>query len=132
MLSVFIDEVRFSLVGTFYHNPIRFPTRVYLFVPPISLEEINGLYSIRYPFPSTLFYWSFDPYGHDYIPQDQWETYGIPTLEVLTWIGTSWGCSDYEVVREHLQRKNVSLDGRQYAQYHGYPELVHGEYHPRA
>ena len=127
---MFIDDIRFSLVGTFNQNPMTFPSLVYLFVPPIPIEEINGLYSIRYPLPSALFYWSLDPNGrNDHIPHDQWKAYGIPVLEVSTWMGSSLYWTDYETVREHLQRKNVSLDGRQHARDCGYPELIHGEYH---
>ena len=108
---------------------MTFPTPIYLFIRPIHLKEIGGLYSIRYRLSSTLFYWSLNPNGHDPIPQAQWETYGIPILEVFLWIGASWYLFDYGTVGEHLRRQDASLDRRQYARDHGHSELLHGEYH---
>ncbi|KAK1216422.1 hypothetical protein PQX77_020942 [Marasmius sp. AFHP31] len=124
---VFIDEVRFSLVGTFHHNPVKCITPVYLFVPPIPVELVNNIYCIRYPPPDALFFWSSDPDGQNVIDEEDWEAYGISQLEIFTWIGSSWHYERYVAVQDHLLRKNCSLDGKQYARDHGYSELVYGE-----
>ncbi|KAK1233187.1 hypothetical protein PQX77_003669, partial [Marasmius sp. AFHP31] len=119
---VFIDEVRFSLVGTFHHNPVKCITPVYLFVPPIPVELVNNIYCIRYPPPDALFFWSSDPDGQNVIDEEDWEAYGISQLEIFTWIGSSWHYERYVAVQDHLLRKNCSLDGKQYARDHGYSE----------
>ncbi|KAJ8095764.1 hypothetical protein PM082_022871 [Marasmius tenuissimus] len=126
---VLIDAVRFSLVGTFHHNLATSSIPVYLFVLPIPLEKINNLYCIRYPLLHPSFYWSSDPNGHSIICEDDWASYGIPRLEVLTWIGSLWYRYEYQLVRGHLKSKKFPLDGRQYARAHGYPELIHGDPH---
>ncbi|KAJ8095763.1 hypothetical protein PM082_022870 [Marasmius tenuissimus] len=83
---VFIDDIRFSLVGTFHHNPATSSILVYLFVPLIPLEKVNNLSCIRYPLLHPSFYWSLDPNGHSVICEDDWAAYGIPCLEFHTWI----------------------------------------------
>ncbi|KAJ8074656.1 hypothetical protein PM082_022234 [Marasmius tenuissimus] len=88
------------------------------------MEHRNGMFSIHYPLPGSLFYWSFDPNGKHAISEEDWETYGIPRLKVLSWIGSSWYSSDYRAVGEYLQTRNYGLDGRIYAWERGYPALV--------
>ncbi|KAK1224515.1 hypothetical protein PQX77_012577 [Marasmius sp. AFHP31] len=126
---VFIDEIRFSLVGTFQYNPAKSTTPAYLFVPPVLIEVVDGVYCVRYPLPDTLFFWCSDPNGQDVIYEEDWETYEIPRLEILTWIGSSWYFDRYKVVHNHLQKRNYPLDGRQYALEYGYPELKYGDPH---
>ncbi|KAK1224937.1 hypothetical protein PQX77_012131 [Marasmius sp. AFHP31] len=126
---VFIDEVRFSLVGTFQYSPAKLTTPAYLFVPPILVELINNVYCICYPLPDTLFFWCSDPDGQNVICEGDWDAYGIPQLEIFAWIGASWGRSKHVTVRSHLQKKSCFPDGRQYAREHGYPELVYGDPH---
>ncbi|KAK1227781.1 hypothetical protein PQX77_009207 [Marasmius sp. AFHP31] len=109
---VFIDDIRFCLLGTFQYNPAKSTTPAYLFVPPILVELINNVY-----------------YGQNVICEEDWDTYGIPQLEICTWIGASWGRSKHVTVRSHLQKKSYSLDGRQYAWDHDYPELAYGDPH---
>ncbi|KAJ8074657.1 hypothetical protein PM082_022235 [Marasmius tenuissimus] len=90
------------------------------------MEDSDGVYSIRYPLVNPLFYWSRDPNGKQTISEEDWEMNGIPRLEVLAWIGASWGGGDYRAVDEHLQAQNYGLDGRQYAWERGYPVLIPG------
>ncbi|KAK1223008.1 hypothetical protein PQX77_014128 [Marasmius sp. AFHP31] len=126
---VFIDEVRFSLVGTFQYNPAKSTTPVYLFVPPIPVKLVDNIYCMHYPLPNTPFFWCSDSNGQNVIYEEDWDTYEIPQLEILPWIGSSWYYHEYEIVHNHLRRKNYPLDGRQYAQEHGYPELVYSDPH---
>ncbi|KAJ8095731.1 hypothetical protein PM082_022838 [Marasmius tenuissimus] len=126
---VFIDEVRFSLVGTFQSNPASSTTPAYLFVPPTPVEVVNNVYCIRYPLPGTLFFWCSDPDGQNVIFEENWEAYGIPQLEIITRIGSSWYWVVYTTIQDHLGKKSCTLDGRQYAREHGYPELIYGDPH---
>ncbi|KAJ8095726.1 hypothetical protein PM082_022833 [Marasmius tenuissimus] len=126
---VLIDDVQFSLVGTFYCNPASSATPVYLFVPPIPVEVVNNVYCIRYPLPDTLFFWCSDPAGQDVIGEEDWDTYGIPQLEIFTWIGSSWFRIDFATVQDHLRKRSCALNGRQYAWEHGCPELAYGDPH---
>ncbi|KAK1231674.1 hypothetical protein PQX77_005202 [Marasmius sp. AFHP31] len=126
---VFIDEIQFSLVGTFQYNPAKSTTPAYLFVPLIPVEVVDDVHCIRYPLPDTFFFWCSDSDGQNVIYEEDWEAYGIPPLEILTWIGSSWYYRQYETVYDHLRKKSYPLDGRQYAQEHRYPELVYGDPH---
>ncbi|KAK1223010.1 hypothetical protein PQX77_014130 [Marasmius sp. AFHP31] len=126
---VFIDQVRFSLVGTFQYKPAKSTTPAYLFVPLIPVELVDDVHCIRYPLPDAPFFWSSDSNGQNIICEEDWEAYGIPQLEILTWIGSSWSKDKYATVQDHLRNKDCSLYGRQYAQEHGYPELVYGDSH---
>ncbi|KAK1224516.1 hypothetical protein PQX77_012578 [Marasmius sp. AFHP31] len=123
---VFIDQVHFSLVGTFQYNPAKSTTPAYLFVPPIPVELVDNVHCIRYPLRDAPFFWCSDSNGQNIIYQEDWEAYGIPQLEIFTWMGSSWYRGVYETVHSHLQKKDYPLDGTQYAQEHGYPELVYG------
>ncbi|KAJ8093737.1 hypothetical protein PM082_009597 [Marasmius tenuissimus] len=99
-------------------------TPVYLFVPPIPVEHARGTYSMQCPLDNPLYYWSCDPDGQGEIPEEDWDTYGIPGLEVLSWTGISWGTGAYDAVDEFLKIKDYSFDGKEYARDYGYPELV--------
>ncbi|KAK1215170.1 hypothetical protein PQX77_022232 [Marasmius sp. AFHP31] len=129
--SVCVTEVRFSLVGTIYKGPPSSPP-IYLFVPPVPVQQRSGIYSMRYPLVSPLFYWSFDPNGRQVIPENDWEKHGIPRLKVLSWIGSSWAFGTYHAVHNHLQTRNYELDGRQYTRERGYLELIHGDPHDQS
>ncbi|KAJ8095614.1 hypothetical protein PM082_023020 [Marasmius tenuissimus] len=128
---MFIHDVRFSLVGTFHHWQVlaKSTTPAYLFVPPILAGAVNDVCCIRYPLPNPFFYWCSDPNGHNIIREEDWEAYGIPRLETFTWFGSAWYLLEYKLVQDHLQKNNYPLDGRQYAQNHGYPKLVYGDPH---
>ncbi|KAK1225605.1 hypothetical protein PQX77_011447 [Marasmius sp. AFHP31] len=82
---------------------------------------------VRYPFPRPLFYWSHDPQGEQVIAEEKWEEFGIPKLEMKAMVGNYWNSGAYAFVQEHLTLKNCDLDGRQYAQDHGYPELIYAD-----
>ncbi|KAK1235351.1 hypothetical protein PQX77_001431 [Marasmius sp. AFHP31] len=125
--TVCVTEVRFSLVGTIDKGPPSSPS-IYLFVPPVPVEQRSGIYSIRYPLVSPLFYWSFDPNGRQVIPENDWERHGVPRLKVLSWIGSSWPLESYHMVYNHLQTKDYEFDGRQYARERGYLELIQGHF----
>ncbi|KAJ8095724.1 hypothetical protein PM082_022831 [Marasmius tenuissimus] len=125
--SVFFDEVQFSLVGTFQSNPTSSTTPAYLFIPPIPVEVVDNVCCIRYPLSDTLFFWSSDPDGQDVIDEEEWEAYGIPQLEIFTWIGSSWPWTCYMTIQDYLRKKSCAPDGRQYAREHGYPELAYGD-----
>ncbi|KAK1230766.1 hypothetical protein PQX77_006133 [Marasmius sp. AFHP31] len=129
--SVCVTDVRFFLVGTIDKGPPSSPS-IYLFVPPVPVELRSGIYSMRYPLVSPLFYWSFDPNGRQVIPENDWEKHGIPRLKVLSWISSSWALGTYGVVYNHLQTRNYELDGRRYARERGYLELIHGDPHDRS
>ncbi|KAJ8074321.1 hypothetical protein PM082_012634 [Marasmius tenuissimus] len=126
--SMFIDEVRFSIVGDFPHTPAP---EVYLFVPPLSVISVNEMWCIHYPLPESLFYWSVDPEGKESIPKEDWKQYGIPYLQVMMRIGSFWFPEEYECVMDHLRKNNYDLDGKQYAHDHEYPELIRGDPHDR-
>ncbi|KAK1222586.1 SCF ubiquitin ligase complex subunit cdc4 [Marasmius sp. AFHP31] len=126
----FIDDIGFSLVGTFLHDPTACSTPAYLFVPPIPLENIDDMHCIHYPLPGPLFYWSSDPAGTSIIHEEDWETYGIPRLEINLWIGSSLTTTGYECVDDYLRMRGYKSDGKQYARDHGYPKLMRGEYGP--
>ncbi|KAK1227384.1 hypothetical protein PQX77_009622 [Marasmius sp. AFHP31] len=126
---VYIDQLGFSLEGTFPHDPTSRSTPAYLFLRPLHTELINNLHCVRYPFPKNLFYWSHDPQGRNTIAEEDWKRYGIPELSMKEWIGTCWEEEDYNTVQEHLDSRNFDLDGKQYARERGYPELIFGAQH---
>ncbi|KAL0057396.1 hypothetical protein AAF712_015963 [Marasmius tenuissimus] len=120
----FIDEIGFSIAGDFSRGLKSCPAPAYLFVPPLHVEYIDGMYYIPHPLPDPLFYWSWDPKGKTVISEKDWEQHGIPELEVETWAGSFWDPDQYELVENHLRKKHYEVDGKQYAQDHGYPELI--------
>ncbi|KAJ8079750.1 hypothetical protein PM082_016572 [Marasmius tenuissimus] len=126
---LFLNGLSFTLWGTFFHNPTTQHPSVYLFVPPIPVEYINGMYCVRYPLPDTLFYWSLDPAGKNRIPKRDWKKYGVPKLGITTWISSYWREYQYQTIREHLCAKGYDLDGKQYVCDYGYPELIIGDPH---
>ncbi|KAK1220006.1 hypothetical protein PQX77_017246 [Marasmius sp. AFHP31] len=126
---VYIDQVGFKLKATFCHDFMTSSTPAYLFVPPLPVEIINDMKCIRYPFPRPLFYWSHDLQGKQIIAEEKWEEFGIPKLEMKDLVGSYWFSEDYALVQEHLTSRKYNLDGRQYAQDHGYPELIHADPH---
>ncbi|KAK1230787.1 hypothetical protein PQX77_006114 [Marasmius sp. AFHP31] len=126
---VYIDQVGFSLEGTFPDNPTNCSTPAYLFVHPLPIDFINNLHCIHYPLPETLFYWSHDPQGRNAITEEDWERFGVPELSVKRWIGSFWKEEHYAFVREHLRSRSCNLDGKEYAHDHGHPELVFADPH---
>ncbi|KAK1223720.1 hypothetical protein PQX77_013394 [Marasmius sp. AFHP31] len=90
IFTCFIDEIEFSLVGNLSHTPSTTRSPAYLFVPPLQFECVNRMHCIRYPLPESLFYWASDLRGRHVIPEDDWERYGIPELDVKMWIGSHW------------------------------------------
>ncbi|KAJ8075346.1 hypothetical protein PM082_019684 [Marasmius tenuissimus] len=126
-----IDEVGFSIAGNFLRGIKPCPAPAYLFVPLLHVKYIDGMYYIPHPLPDPLFYWSWDPKGKTVISEKDWEQHGIPELEVETCAGTFWDPDEYELVENHLRKKHYEVDGKQYAQDHGYPELIWGDPHAR-
>ncbi|KAJ8075363.1 hypothetical protein PM082_019701 [Marasmius tenuissimus] len=124
-----IDEIGFSFFGNFSHNDTACHEPAYLFVQPLNIQYVNGLYGISYPLPDTLFCWTSDPQGMNVIPKKDWERYGIPKLHVQIWIGSTWFDTEYPWAERHLCNKNYELNGKQYARDHGYPELKFGDPH---
>ncbi|KAJ8075384.1 hypothetical protein PM082_019722 [Marasmius tenuissimus] len=125
--TFFIDEIGFSVAGNLAGTSGAYPTPVYLFVPPLHIEYIDGMCCIPDPLPGPIFYWSLDPKGKATIPEQNWDQYGIPHLTVETWLGSHWS-SGYRVVDNHMRNKNYEPDGKQYARDYGYPELIWGGY----
>ncbi|KAL0563496.1 hypothetical protein V5O48_018572, partial [Marasmius crinis-equi] len=128
-ITVFIDDVRFSLIGTFHHDPSTHSPPAYLFVPPIQVEILHGMPCIKYPLPDSFFYWSLDRKGTTRIDEADWEKCGIPELKVETWIGSWWDGWDYGCIEEYLLLKGYPLDGQQYARDRNYQAaLIAGEW----
>ncbi|KAK1223709.1 hypothetical protein PQX77_013406, partial [Marasmius sp. AFHP31] len=126
----FIDEIEFSIVGSFSHMPPACPS-AYPFVPPLCTEYISDMHCLHVPLPDLL-YWSSDPEGRIRIPKEDWGYgSGIPDLQVETHIGSIWWPSNLKVVERHLCNKGYESNGRQYARDHGYPELIQGDPHDR-
>ncbi|KAK1228063.1 hypothetical protein PQX77_008911 [Marasmius sp. AFHP31] len=128
VFTYFVDEIGFSLAGDLSHAPSMTTRPAYLFVPPLLFDHINGMCCIHHPLPDSLFYWASDPGGKDVIPEESWNDYGIPELEVQNWIGSCWPGNFYNSVRNHLRDKGYGSDGKQYARDKGYPELLRGAY----
>ncbi|KAK1223513.1 hypothetical protein PQX77_013611 [Marasmius sp. AFHP31] len=129
---VYIDEIGFSLAGTFSRDPTTYPAPVYLFISPkITVEKINGMHCIHLPLGigTSLFYWSFDPKGIHPISEEDWDKHGIPKLATRVRVGSSWSWRQYECVEDHLRAKGYVTDGKNYAREYAYPELVHGDPH---
>ncbi|KAJ8075417.1 hypothetical protein PM082_019755 [Marasmius tenuissimus] len=126
-----IDEVAFSIAGRSLRGIKPCPAPVYLFVPPLHVEYIDGMYCIPHPLPDPLFYWSWDPKGNTVISEKDWEQSGIPRLEIKTRVGSYWFDEEHRLVKSHLHTKNYEIDGKQYAQDHGYPELIWSDPHAR-
>ncbi|KAK1227634.1 hypothetical protein PQX77_009357 [Marasmius sp. AFHP31] len=126
---VFINKIWILLVGTFLHDPTTQSTPVFLFIPPIPVENINGVYCVRYPLPEQLFYWSLDTDGKDAILEKDWEKYGVPKLGTEINIASEWDSDICTHIWEYLLSRNYNLDGKQYARDHGYPELMRGDPH---
>ncbi|KAK1218641.1 hypothetical protein PQX77_018669 [Marasmius sp. AFHP31] len=129
---VYIDRVGFCLEGTFSDDPATRSKPIYLFVPPLHTELINGLHCVRYPLPQVLFYWSSDPQGRNRIAWKDWERCGIPKMTVQGVIGSYWNNEEYLAVQEVFHWKKYDLDGRQYACDHRYPKLITGDPHDTA
>ncbi|KAJ8094164.1 hypothetical protein PM082_023373 [Marasmius tenuissimus] len=122
---VTINEIRILLVGTFLHDLTTQPTPVYLFVPPIPVEHINGMHCVHELPPDSLFYWSLGSDGKNVIPKENWEKYGVPELRPgIASFGSNWVNSFCGITWEYLRSKNYNPDGKQYARDHGYPELL--------
>ncbi|KAK1221282.1 hypothetical protein PQX77_015912 [Marasmius sp. AFHP31] len=129
VLTYFVDEIGFSLAGDLSHAPSTTARAVYLFVPPLPVDHINGMCCIHHPLPDSLFYWASDPEGKNVILEESWMEYGIPKLEIEEWMGSRWVGGYYEVVRNYLCDKGYGSDGKQYARDKGYPELLRGDPH---
>ncbi|KAK1221459.1 hypothetical protein PQX77_015739, partial [Marasmius sp. AFHP31] len=127
--TYFVDEIGFSITGNFSCNPTTSSTPTYLFIPPLRTEYIDGMYCVPYPLPDQLFYWSWDPEGRTVILKEDWEQAGIPKLRIEVWVGSYWYTNDLAMVTNHLRKKNYAVDGKQYTQDHGYPELIWGDPH---
>ncbi|KAK1223581.1 hypothetical protein PQX77_013550 [Marasmius sp. AFHP31] len=125
-----IDEIRFSLTGRVPHNHPSFPP-AYLFVPALRVEHINAMHCVHAPLPDPPFYWTSDVAGKIEIPKADWEQYGIPELEVQTWLGSFWWDHEYEASKTLLDRKGYDTDSKLYARDHGYPELIQGDPHDK-
>jgi len=119
----FLDDITFELNGQ-----LSCPVPAHLFVSSIPVLHIDGMPCVNYPLSDSLFYWSLDPTGENVISKQNWDRYGIPKLEVHTHVGAWWDSSQYAMVANHLRTKGYPLDGKQYAQDHGYPELILGGY----
>ncbi|KAJ8083637.1 hypothetical protein PM082_009512 [Marasmius tenuissimus] len=89
------------------------------------------MYCTRHPLPSSIYSWASDPEGKEKILKEDWDRYSIPTLEVLTQLGSHWIHDEYQMVQKHLIGKNYGSNGKKYAQDHGYPELIMGDPHVR-
>ncbi|KAJ8094137.1 hypothetical protein PM082_023345 [Marasmius tenuissimus] len=126
---MFINEIRIMLAGMLLHDPTTQPTPVYLFVPPIPVEHINGMRCVRYPLSDGWFYWSLGSDGKNVIPKEDWEKYGVPKLVTEILIGSKWDENFCELAWKHLRSKNYNPDGKQYARDHGYPELLRDDPH---
>ena len=127
---VYIDTVGFKLTGTLHGDPTTRSLPAHLFVSPLETERVDKMTCVRVPLPKSPFYWSEGPDGNTVIPEDDWEKYGIPNLELETIVGSHWEDEEYACVRDLLGSRGYDLDGKQYAHDHGHPELIHGE--PRA
>ncbi|KAK1217615.1 hypothetical protein PQX77_019728, partial [Marasmius sp. AFHP31] len=125
--TFFIDEVGFSITGNLSHNPTT--SLAYLFIPPLDAEYIDGMYCVPDPPPYPLFYWSWDTEGKTMISEEDWEQAGVPELAIDMCIGSCWEDFEYDMVKRHLRKKKYAVDGKQYAQDHGYPELIWGDPH---
>ncbi|KAJ8094172.1 hypothetical protein PM082_023381 [Marasmius tenuissimus] len=112
------------LRGIFNHDPTTQPTPVYLFVPPIPVEHINGMHCVRYPLPDRVFYWSLDSDGKSVIPEEDWEKYGVPKLVTLIAAGQKWNVAHWSLAWDYLISRDYNPDGKQYARDYGYPELL--------
>ncbi|KAF9262520.1 hypothetical protein L218DRAFT_386372 [Marasmius fiardii PR-910] len=134
IIPVFVDEVRFVLVGTFTSDPLESHPPTYLHVPPLSTEQINGMHCFRWTPTDQLFYWSLDPSGLTKISEREWELYGIPNLKLFTSIGSSWVGVSYWAIWDYFQLEQVRdrYDIKQFAIRHGYPLLVEGDPHAPA
>ncbi|KAK1222685.1 hypothetical protein PQX77_014450, partial [Marasmius sp. AFHP31] len=124
-----IDCVEFSLIGDFLSDPTTGPTPAYLFVPRFWVNIISGMFCTHFPPLESLFYWASDPNGINKISKQDWDSFGIPMLQVQLRIGSYWDDSDYDFVRDYLRRKGYGEDGARYARDHGYPELILGDPH---
>ncbi|KAK1220509.1 hypothetical protein PQX77_016719 [Marasmius sp. AFHP31] len=129
---IYVNQVGFSLQGTFLNDPTNRSTPVYLFVHPLPIDFINNLYCIRYPLPEKLFYWSYDPQGRNAITAEDRERFEVPELSMERWIGTFWKEEHYAFVQEHLCSRSYNLDGKKYAYDHGHPKLVFADPHNTA
>ncbi|KAK1221392.1 hypothetical protein PQX77_015799 [Marasmius sp. AFHP31] len=124
--KVFIDEI--SVVITRDFSPNLPPA--YLFVPPLCVTLVNGMYCIPYPLCNPCFYWAIDPAGVNVIPEKEWDNHGISNLAVEIRLGTTWLDFRYSQTRNYMRRKGYEpTDGKRYAQDHGYPELIFGDPH---
>ncbi|KAJ8075411.1 hypothetical protein PM082_019749 [Marasmius tenuissimus] len=63
------------------------------------------------------------------ISKKDWEQSRIPKLDIKMWVGSFWHTFEYNMVESHLHTKSYDIDGKQYAQDHGYPELIWGDPH---
>ncbi|KAG7091484.1 hypothetical protein E1B28_010515 [Marasmius oreades] len=126
---VFVDELAFSLAGTFTSHPSSCHPPRYLHVPPLSSETINGAPCLRTPPDSLFFYWSFDREGKNRISKEDWPLYEIPELRSQTYIGSNWWSPAHRTVWDYLRFKNYHQSGEELANEWGYPILIRGDPH---
>ncbi|KAK1215403.1 hypothetical protein PQX77_022007, partial [Marasmius sp. AFHP31] len=126
---VYIDRVGFEVKATFNYNPTTSYKPTYLFVPPLPIKIINNMHCVPYPLPQPLFFWSHDLQGKEAITEEDWEELGIPKLELQHWVGSCWERWEYDSIYEHLRSRDHDWNGKEYAQDHGYPELIYGDPH---
>ncbi|KAG7091456.1 hypothetical protein E1B28_010490 [Marasmius oreades] len=126
---IFVNETAFELQGTFTSDLSSCNPPKYLHVPSLSPEWIDNMPCLRWPPNPRIFYWSFDRRGRMVIPEEDWEKYGIPNLEVETFVGSMWYNDKYQAVAEYFHLTKYDLGGQQFADDHGYPILVKGDPH---
>ncbi|KAK1228781.1 hypothetical protein PQX77_008172 [Marasmius sp. AFHP31] len=116
-----MDEISVSIEGIF---PPNLPP-AYLFVPPLSVKVVNGMYCIPYPLRNPCFYWAADPAGVNIIPEKEWDNFRIPRLALTLLVGSFWDSKTYSVVQDRMRLEGYKpTDKKRYTQDHGYPELI--------
>ncbi|KAF9258370.1 hypothetical protein L218DRAFT_736201 [Marasmius fiardii PR-910] len=104
---VFVDEVGFTLIGTFASSPSSLHPPKYLHVSLPHPRNVNG------------------SSGETKIAEADWESYEIPNLRVETHLGSRSNVFSHHTVWEYFEVKNLldggRFDNERFATAHEYP-----------
>jgi hypothetical protein len=109
--SILPNADEFTLQGMFMAES---PTDdVYLFLFPTAVDDPDGHLAVRMPPESQRYYWSFDPEGIEYLPQDALDQLTLPHVNFEAFVyGQRWSQEVYDSIANVHRTKGSILPAK--------------------